>query len=259
MIASVILLQALSCGTQSTRTVKPGDRAAMERPASQRVANWQGVYAGTLPCADCEGIATMIQLNADSSYIRETTHLGKSPEADTEKGTFTWSYDRNQLLFEASDTKHVPTYYQVGEGTLTQLDMHGNLIRGDLADRYVLLRDSTGITEKYWRLKEVLGEHIDLAAVRGKEAHIRLKAATTRITGNAGCNSFSGGFSLSPGNRIGFSGIAATKMACTDMETESLLFRVLKMTDSYTLAGDSLQLFQEQMIPLATFVFERQR
>ena len=36
-----------------------------------------GTYKGVLPCADCEGMETMIELKSDSTYSRVITYLGK--------------------------------------------------------------------------------------------------------------------------------------------------------------------------------------
>ena len=55
------------------------------------------------------------------------------------------------------------------------------------------------------------------------------------------------------GGRITFSGIAATLMACPDMETESQFFEVLGMTDNYAIAGMRLSLHKARMAPLARF------
>jgi copper homeostasis protein (lipoprotein) len=47
------------------------------------------VYEGTLPCADCEGIETILKLDvADNTFQLSSTYKGKQPEKNfKEKGT----------------------------------------------------------------------------------------------------------------------------------------------------------------------------
>jgi uncharacterized lipoprotein NlpE involved in copper resistance len=99
----------------------------------------EGSYTGILPCADCEGIQTRIQLEGNGTYILETFYLEEEPELFEETGRFTVS--QNILTLEGLEGKSTPFLYVVGEDTLTQLDMEGNPITGDLADNYILRRE----------------------------------------------------------------------------------------------------------------------
>jgi heat shock protein HslJ len=74
-----------------------------------------------------------------------------------------------------------------------------------------------------------------------------------RLNGNGGCNSFTGHFELKPGNRLAFSKIAATLMACPDMQIETQLIEALETADHYSLLGDTLTLNKARMAPLARF------
>ncbi|MFX6794395.1 copper resistance protein NlpE N-terminal domain-containing protein, partial [Acinetobacter baumannii] len=38
--------------------------------------DWDGKYKGTLPCADCEGIKTELELKDDKTYELTETYLG---------------------------------------------------------------------------------------------------------------------------------------------------------------------------------------
>ncbi len=63
-----------------------------------------------------------------------------------------------------------------------------------------------------------------------------------KVNGNAGCNQFSGTYSVN-GNTIRFSAIASTMMACLDdgrMEQEQGVFAVLSGEVGYALSGNSL-------------------
>lgn len=108
------------------------------------------------------------------------------------------------------------------------------------------------ITGRYWKLVEVAGAPV--RSGNNKEPHIQLSAQDNRVSGTGGCNSLSGGYELKGPDRIRFSQIAATQMACVNMETESALYKALETTDSYILKGDTLILHRARMAPLARFV-----
>lgn len=97
-----------------------------------------GEYKGTLPCADCEGIQTTIKLNKDKSYVKQTMYLGKDGKVFEEKGLFTWNSEGNTITL--SGIKNTPNQYFVGENKLTQLDMAGKKVIGNLAEKYVLYK-----------------------------------------------------------------------------------------------------------------------
>ncbi|QNL52328.1 copper resistance protein NlpE N-terminal domain-containing protein [Olivibacter sp. SDN3] len=95
-----------------------------------------GVYKGVLPCADCEGIETEVELKDDDTYVKKTKYLGKGDgDVQEEKGSFSWEDGSNIVLNGASDG---PNKYFVGENTLTTLDLDGEKVTGELAENYVL-------------------------------------------------------------------------------------------------------------------------
>ncbi len=109
------------------------------------------------------------------------------------------------------------------------------------------------IVEKYWKLTELSGRPVPRAEASQREAHIILKLDGNRVQGNAGCNSLTGIYELKGGNRIAFSRIAVTKMACPYMDVEIQFLKVLNTADNYTVRGDTLTLNRARMAPLARF------
>lgn len=108
------------------------------------------------------------------------------------------------------------------------------------------------ITEKYWKLTEINGQPI--SGNFNKEPHFILKVEDNRITGNGGCNGFGGTYQLDEEkNRISFSGMFSTKMACPDMSVEQAFLDVLNRADNYSLNRDTLTLNKARMAPLARF------
>jgi heat shock protein HslJ len=111
------------------------------------------------------------------------------------------------------------------------------------------------IVEKYWKLIEIRGQKVTTENFAAKEPHLILKSADNRVTGNGGCNSFFGTYELQANvNRISFSKIGSTKMACMKPTVEDDFLNVLETVDNYTIKNDTLQLNKARMAPLAKFV-----
>jgi heat shock protein HslJ len=212
--------------------------------------DWPGTYFAMMPCADCEGIETTLTLNKDLTYAMTRNYLGKAgAKPDVSKGTFKWNAAGSRITL----SNQSPSDIQVGENQLFHLDMSGNRITGDLADKYTYKKLDMGITEKYWKLTEIMGKPVVKTDGMPKEPHMILHAADFRVSANGGCNGMGGGFTLMPMNRIRFSQMISTMMACPDMEVEKQLAEVLGTADSYILQGDKLQLVKGRMAPLAKF------
>ena len=58
---------------------------------------------------------------------------------------------------------------------------------------------------------------------------------------------------LMEGNRIKFSGVASTMMACPDMSIESALGKAIEMADNYAINGKFMMLHKAKMAPLVKF------
>jgi len=222
--------------------------------SSRESLDWAGIYAGTLPCADCPGIHTTMTLNPDQTYVLVTRYEDKKDGTFNQKGEFSWSPDGSTIILDADKSQA----YKVGENALFHLDMAGQVITGDLAENYVLRKqpatpvDLTGkcILDTRWRLVELFGK-----PVAGSERFpfILLDSKEGRISGFGGCNSISGSYELRAGNRIRFSNMASTMMACPDMDAEQEFFKLLALTDNFACDGKNLFLHKARMAPLARF------
>ncbi|MCG7754198.1 copper resistance protein NlpE N-terminal domain-containing protein [Flavihumibacter cheonanensis] len=243
LLLAVLTVAGFSCKTPATSNSLPtGDN-------SMTSLDWNGVYTGVLPCADCEGIETTLQLMKDKTYTLTRNYLGKSSEPVTSSGTFTWDASGANIQLSGED----PGKYKVGENQLMHLDKDGNRITGELAANYVLAKDVSGITEKYWKLVELNGQPVTKTDDMRKEPHMILRTAGRRVNAHGGCNSYMGSYELQPGNRIRFTKMAGTLMACPNMEVEDRFRQVLEMADNYNLNGDTLFLNKAKMAPLARF------
>jgi copper homeostasis protein (lipoprotein) len=208
--------------------------------------DWQGTYLGVLPCADCEGIKTRIVLNKDLSFIIETSYLGKEPKVFQTKGAFTW--DENGGIITLGETEK--QMYLVGENKLIHLDKNGKKITGDLADKYILKKETIELTGKYWKLVRLNGKSVENAQ---REPFIRFINEDNRVNGNSSCNMFNGKFELTQGNGIKFSPFAMTKMACVGNNIENEFMQILEKITNYSLTENELLLQDEYETTLAKF------
>jgi copper homeostasis protein (lipoprotein) len=221
----------------------------------QTTADWSGTYRGVLPCASCEGIQTELTLNKNKTYDLITRQIGKGDlGVRAISGSFSWNKAGTIITLGGIKKDVQPTQYQVAENKITQLDMAGLPITGELAEKYVLTKGRPSIEEKYWKLVTLYGSTISPETGDRKEHHIMFKAEGSRITGASGCNSFSGDYVLSGENGIAITKLIATKTACPTMDSEALFIRALEFADGYILNGDTLQIQKAKATPVAKFI-----
>ena len=108
--------------------------------ACQSKSDWAGTYSGVVPCADCSGIETKITLNTNNTYQISWKYQDKGDEVFQRSGTLQWNNDKSIITFGSLDKDLFPNMYKLGKGSLTQLDLNGNVITGNLAPNYVLTK-----------------------------------------------------------------------------------------------------------------------
>ena len=213
---------------------------------SQNSLDWAGTYMGVVPCADCPGIETRVTLNQDGTYTMVRRYLDKGDAFET-KGTFKWNETGSNVILTDARDKTV-THFWVGENKITQLDMEGNVITGQLANNYILARVDPLLVGRHWRLVELNGKPVEK-----QDAFVFFDEKNNRVSGNFGCNNFSGTYNLRIGNRIEFSQMVTTLKMCIDMEVEDGFRNVLNTADNYNVSETSLTLNRARMAPLARF------
>jgi uncharacterized lipoprotein NlpE involved in copper resistance len=139
-ILLVFLIWGLSCSNIQKMTADDsnGNMVSGQTGISTNkiVPEMKGVYKGILPCADCSGIEVTLNLKSGFMYELETKYLGEKDEIYRYSGTYYWNKKRNTIVL--SELKNRPNQFFVGENYIVQLDMHGNRITGQLAQKYVL-------------------------------------------------------------------------------------------------------------------------
>ena len=104
-------------------------------------SKWVGDYKGTLPCADCEGIKTEIELNNDYTYELEQEYLKTGNENKSKiKGKFKFD-SKNASIIEL-DQSADNVRLLIGENKLTYLPLDSDKpTEGALAEFYILKKD----------------------------------------------------------------------------------------------------------------------
>lgn len=242
---------------KKTDTKKDNIKEASDAHTSQNSLDWVGTYTGVIPCADCEGIETKITLKDNRNYQKFSVYLGKDSRAFSEAGQFEWNERGSRIGLMPKDGE--PSEYKVGEGYLQMLSRQGEVITGELADRYILKKNlrNDRIEDKTWFLLEFLGREIDNEGTR-KAARIELHSVSGHISGYNGCNSVTGEYSLLDNNRIQFGTIASTRMACPEkvMQQAMKFNDVLAKADNYKIEDNELTLWKGKMAVLARFELE---
>ena len=126
---------------------------------------------------------------------------------------------------------------------------------GSTSQPEVAEKQPESITEKYWKLVELNGKPVVLDET-GKGAFIILKSEENRVNGSGGCNTLTGTYQLDADvQRIRFSQMVSTQMACLNMEVENEMKQALEMADNYAVSPDGKNLFlnRARMAPLAKF------
>lgn len=135
LVAAIGLLYSCGGNTQKTQEqTTPETAQFVDEHNAKNSLDYQGTYTGKVPTASGEGMLVSITLE-DSTYVKKTEYVGKK-EIFEDKGKYTWNTEGNTIILDG--IKDAPNQYFVGENTLTQLDMEGKKIAGELADQYIL-------------------------------------------------------------------------------------------------------------------------
>ncbi len=97
-----------------------------------------GIYEGTLPCADCEGIQTQLTLKEDAHFESSAIYLGRDEASLIDSGT--WQIADDSIVVLKQGDNIVQHYLAETNGNLRMLDQGRKKITGDLAAIFVLHR-----------------------------------------------------------------------------------------------------------------------
>ncbi len=243
-----------SCSGTEIRQSSDIDPQLPTADNSQTSLDWPGTYKGILPCADCAGIGMEINLQKDNTYTMSMAYWGKSDPHFRHEGSFQWDGSGGIITLKGLEDE-ASNQFRVGENVLIKLDREGKAISGDLEQAYRLVKTefANDIRSVYWKLVEINGQAISEKWGKGREPHLIFDMAENKVYGSGGCNRFFGSYELMEGQRISFSPMGTTRMACENMEVERALLEIFEKTDNYSVAGNRLSLQKARMAPAAVF------
>jgi heat shock protein HslJ len=233
------LISCNSSGNKNNRT----NNSNIEN--SRDSIDWEGIYQGIIPCADCKGIKTQITLNKDLTYLIETKYLGKEDTIIKISGNFFWDENGGIITLDNSNKQN----YLVSKNLLFHLDKNKNNISGNLSEKYILRKEKVELTDKYWKL--IMLNNIPVHS-RMQEPYIMFYKDENRFSGNASCNNFVGKYEANQ-DQIKFNKPILTKMGCTKMDIEIVFLNFLEVTSNFSLTENELVLKDSVGIHLATF------
>lgn len=250
--AIFILLFLMACNDGTISATGP--MAPNMETMYQTKASWEGRYLASLPCNDCEGLVTMLQINEDLSYTKRYSYVGKSSEILEFKGSFDWTKEGEILRIGDPVLGERPEYYKIIPDGLLLLDNNLNEQTGENASRYKFNTLAINIHHKYWELTEMMGVNIN-GSLSNIEPSIQFSDSTQKVNGFGNCNSFFGQFELGNIHEIKISKIGSTRKSCPQLDQEQAYLQLLESTRFFSLGMDTLQLGKDSGIADLIFVY----
>ena len=137
VIVAILAFTLMNCTNQSSKNedATTDDQTMVDMHTSENSLDWVGVYEGTMPCASCEGIETVVELKDGNTFTATYTYMGEDEYTVSNEGVFTWDESGEVVTLVAEeDIKQ----FKVGENQITLLGEDGEVNTGELAEFYVL-------------------------------------------------------------------------------------------------------------------------
>ncbi|PKD44913.1 META domain-containing protein [Rhodohalobacter barkolensis] len=110
------------------------------------------------------------------------------------------------------------------------------------------------IFDTNWTLTELNGDPVSETETSVSIPTINFVEAENRFYGSGGCNQFNGGFEFNEeSGEIELSQVAATKMACPDMELENRYFSMLNEVERMEISSQILKFYNNSGEIIAQF------
>ncbi|MFD1551115.1 hypothetical protein DNU06_04045 [Putridiphycobacter roseus] len=242
ILVALLIHSITSCANQ---------KSTIDMHDNENSLDWQGSYSGTLPCEDCEGIYTTLQLKGNQTYILTTTYLGGENETAIENGEFDWKEDGKTLVLMGEEGKE-NNLYQVLENKILKLDAEGEKNVDTQSANYTLHKLGSQFTDTYWKLIEFQGQKIT-NEMATHEVYIQFNTLDNQVIGNGGCNNFYGNYMNNQPSEIKLNDIVITEMTCVKPGIENKLMQVLNSIDNYSIENGILSLSKAKMATEAKF------
>lgn len=249
VLISTCILFSYSCKTDYN---KQSGFSAVKK-TNKQLLDWTGVYTGLMPCDKCDGIEFTITLYNNNKYDLLITYLNEKNSSNLYSGNFSWGLEGDKIYINNPDKSKDKFVFIVSKDKLTQIDASGKSIPSDFPNDYELLKVKSKIVEKKWQLIELGKDTIKIEDYKSIP-FISFKAAGLKVNGSSGCNTFTGTYEESEGNKIRFSKMATSLKYCVNMKIEEKFFKVFERVNNFQLKYDTLILRDGRLPALAKFV-----
>lgn len=95
--------------------------AASAQDSTRTSVDWDGTYAGVVPCASCPGIDMTLELHEDGTYRLAETYQESKDATFVEKGSFTWDTAGRTITLDDEDKR----VFFVTEGAVEMVGADG--------------------------------------------------------------------------------------------------------------------------------------
>jgi len=115
------------------------------------------------------------------------------------------------------------------------------------------LEKETSVENHFWLLETLNGEKINHPK-DPRKIGFETNSESKRVSGFAGCNTFMGGYELKSSNKISFTPMASTRMACFQSPfNEAEFLTIFEKVDAFKIEGNKLSLLNGNKV-LARFL-----
>lgn len=106
-------LLAVSCSKKDEKAATPAETPTEQTSTSTDVKSENDVtFEGTIPCADCPGIKTKLELDwEDKTFELESVYLETEEGEFKSKGTFEASEDKSFVTLKEANSTEVKVFY----------------------------------------------------------------------------------------------------------------------------------------------------
>ncbi|RSK42960.1 copper resistance protein NlpE N-terminal domain-containing protein [Hymenobacter perfusus] len=136
------------------------DNPAADKDTGAAATPLAGVYTDTVPCNDCQGIATRLTLKPDSLYELQEVYLGRPNPTNYRRGP--WRVRGQVVTLAPSGNDPVRRYQVEAARKLRLLDADGKPMQADNAD-YTLNYQTDGNLSETGTRREFTGRYTYLA------------------------------------------------------------------------------------------------
>ncbi len=180
-ILAVFSLTACQSDQQTGGTQK------INKHSSKSTSDYDGVYKGTLPCADCPGIETRLTLGQIKSFLYEQSYLGHKGKRYIYQGSYTI---KDNILTIYADKR--PINFLIGKDEFTLLGEDLKPSTGELAPYYRLKKQQPFNFKGYYEtIPNGKDNYKQTLSITPKGKYYMVNFSASKINGQPNCH-FSG-------------------------------------------------------------------